>query len=210
MSSRVVYHSVHKEFAMAVGRPRAFDVDEALDRALRVFWRKGYEGTSLRDLTRAMGINRPSLYAAFGNKEALFRRALDRYSEGPARRMSDALGEPSAFAVVERLLRSTADALTNPRNPPGCLAVHGALSCSQAAEPIRKELIERRAASEAAIRERFERARSEGDLPADADPADLARYLATVIQGMAVQAAGGASRDELRRIAETALRAWPR
>ena len=194
---------------MPGGRPRAFDIDEALDRALRVFWRQGYEGTSLPDLTAAMGINRPSLYAAFGNKEQLFRRALDRYGEGPAARLREALEQPSAYGVAERLLSSTADALTDPHNPPGCLAVQGALSCSEAAEPIRKELIARRAASGAALRGRFERARSEGDLPGDADPADLARYVATLLQGMAVQAAGGASRDELRRVVATALRAWP-
>lgn len=194
---------------MPVGRPRAFDIDKALDRALEVFWRKGYEGTSLPALTKAMGINRPSLYAAFGNKENLFRKALDRYTEGPAAYVYEALNEPTARAVVERLLRGAVDLLTDPRNPPGCLMVQGALSCGEAADPIRQELASRRAAGMAAIRQRLERARADGDLPAHADPADLARYLATVIHGMAVQAAGGASRDELLRVAETALRAWP-
>jgi AcrR family transcriptional regulator len=194
---------------VAKGRPRTFDVDLALDCALKVFWRKGYEGTSLHDLTEAMGINRPSLYAAFGNKEELFRKALDRYAAGPAAHMREALEEPTARAVAERLLRKTADVLTDPCHPPGCLAVHGALSCGEAAESIRQELNARRSASEAALRKRFERAKSEKDLPPVADPADLARYVMTVIQGMAVQAAGGASRDELRRVAETALRAWP-
>ncbi len=156
-----------------------------------------------------MSINRPSLYAAFGNKEELFRRALDRYAEGPAAHVREALQEPTARAVVERLLGGTIDLLTNPRNPRGCLMVQGALSCGEAGDNIRRELISRRAAAEAAIRERFERAISEGDLPADSDPADLARYIATIIQGMAVQAAGGASRDELRRVAEMALRTWP-
>ena len=195
--------------AVAKGRPRMFDVDEALDFALKVFWRKGYEGTSLLDLTEAMGINRPSLYAAFGNKEELFRKILDRYTEGPAVHMREALEEPTARAVAEKLLRKAADALTDPCHPPGCLAVHGALSCGEAAESIRQELNSRRSASEAALRERFERAKSEKDLPAAANPACLARYIATVLQGMAVQAAGGASRDDLRQVAETALRAWP-
>ena len=146
---------------MAKGRPRTFDVDQALDCALKVFWRKGYEGTSLHDLTEAMGINRPSLYAAFGNKEELFRKALDRYAAGPAAHMREALEEPTARAVVERLLRKTADVLTDPCHPPGCLAVQGALSCGEAAESIRQELNSRRSASEAALRERFERAKSE-------------------------------------------------
>jgi AcrR family transcriptional regulator len=191
------------------GRPREFDAEKALDRALKVFWRKGYEGASLPDLTRAMGINRPSLYAAFGNKEALFRKALDRYAEGPTAYVREALDEPTARAVAERLLGGTIDALTDPRNPRGCLMVQGALACGEAAESVRRELALRRAAAEGALRQRFERARAEGDLPADADPADLARYIVTVNHGMSVQAAGGASREELRRVAEMALRAWP-
>src|ERR1700674_4986058 len=98
--------------ARSKGRPRAFDVDQALDRALHLFWRKGYEGTSLSDLTRAMGINRPSLYAAFGDKETLFRKALDRYVEGPDAYLGEALKQPTARAVTERLLRGTAELLT--------------------------------------------------------------------------------------------------
>src|SRR5881397_436962 len=121
-----------KKTAAPRGRPRAFDADKALDRALLVFWRKGYEGASLADLTRAMGINRPSLYAAFGNKEALFRRALDRYAEGPAAYVGEALNEPTARAVAERLLGGTIDLLSDPHNPHGCLVVQGALACSEA------------------------------------------------------------------------------
>src|SRR5205814_7401242 len=101
------------------GRPRSFDTNKALDRALQVFWRKGYEGASLPDLTEAMGINRPSLYAAFGNKEALFRKALDRYVQGPAAYVRKSLTEPTARAVAERVLRGSADLLTDRRNPSG-------------------------------------------------------------------------------------------
>jgi len=198
-----------RQAASTVGRPRAFDVDEALDQALKVFWRKGYEGASLPDLTRAMGINRPSLYAAFGNKEALFRKALDRYDDGPAAYVREALEEPTARAVVQALLRGTVDLLSCPQNPHGCLMVQGALSCGRTANPIRRELASRRAAGEAAIRRRFKRAISDGDLPADTDADDLARYVSTVMHGMAVQAAGGASRKELLRVVKMALRAWP-
>ncbi|HZY86553.1 MAG TPA: TetR/AcrR family transcriptional regulator [Gemmataceae bacterium] len=195
---------------MPKGRPREFDADKALDRALKVFWRKGYEGTSLPDLTRAMGINRPSLYAAFGNKEALFRKVLDRYAEGPAAYVREALNEPTARAVAERLLGGSIELLTGPRSPRGCLLVHGALACGEAAESIRRELAARRATGETAIRQRFERALAEGDLPSDVCPADLARYVVTVLRGMAVEAAGGATADELRRVVEMALRAWPK
>lgn len=192
------------------GRPRAFDTERALDRALHVFWKKGYQGTSLSDLTRAMGINRPSLYAAFGNKQALFRTVLHRYTDGPASYVRKALDEPTALAVAERLLRGAADLLTGPRHPRGCLMVQGALSCGEEAEPIRRKLVSSRAAGEAEIRRRLERAKSEGDLPPGAIPADLARYIATVIHGMSVRAAGGASRAELQRVVQMALRAWPK
>jgi AcrR family transcriptional regulator len=191
------------------GRPRSFDPDKALDQALKVFWRNGYEGTSLDDLTRATGVNRPSLYAVFGNKEELFRKALDRYAEGPAGYVCRAMQEPTARGVVEQLFRGVIDAQSDRRNPRGCLFVQGALSCGDDADAVRRELITRRKAGEDALRKRFERAVAEGDLPADADPAALALYVVAVTRGMAVQAASGATRDQLERIAQTALRAWP-
>src|SRR5580658_10188873 len=122
------------------GRPRSFDTDAALDHALQVFWRKGYEGATLSDLTKAVGVNRPSLYAAFGDKKALFRKALDRYLNGPASYTQAALKEPTARAVAERLLRGAADLNTSPRNPGGCLIVQGALACGEAADSVRQEL----------------------------------------------------------------------
>jgi AcrR family transcriptional regulator len=192
-----------------LGRPRAFDPDTALEAALRVFWKKGYEGTALSDLTAAMGINRPSIYATFGNKEALFRKALDRYSERMTCYTAEALKEPTARAVAERLMVGTAELLSCPGNPKGCLMVQGALACGDEAAPVRKELISRRATGEAELRERFERARAEGDLPAGADAGDLARYVMAVMHGMSVQSAGGASRAELQGVIDLSLRAWP-
>ncbi|BAU15370.1 putative transcriptional regulator [Leptolyngbya sp. NIES-3755] len=189
------------------GRPRAFDIDIALDQALLLFWRKGYLGTSLTDLTEAMGINRPSLYAAFGNKETLFRKALDRYRDRHTAFVRDALEEPTARRVIERLMQGAVDLVTNPGNPSICLLTQSLLACADPDDPLHQELVERRAADEIAMRDRFERAISEGDLPPDADPAALARFVLTVISGMSAQAASGASRTELLQIVQTALQA---
>jgi len=198
-----------KRTVRALGRPRGFDTEKALDAAMREFWRKGYEGASLANLTKAMGINRPSLYAAFGDKEALFRKVLDRYEEGPAAYVEEALSQPTARGAVERLVYGAVDMATGAAHPKGCLFVQGGLACGQQAESVRNDLILRRHAGETALRERLQPARAEGDLRSDVNPADLARFVVTVIQGIAVQAAGGSSRNELRRVAEMALRAWP-
>ncbi|MGE5148311.1 MAG: TetR/AcrR family transcriptional regulator [Candidatus Eiseniibacteriota bacterium] len=194
---------------MAAGRPRAFDKDKALERAMHVFWQKGYEGASLTDLTRAMGINPPSLYAAFGNKESLFRQAVDRYEAGPASRSAKALAQPTARRAAEALMNAAADLQVAKGRPRGCLVVQGALACGDDADPLRIELAARRAANVEMFRARLERAQAEGDLPKDADPAALARFVASIIYGMAVQATGGATRAELQKIIDTAMRAWP-
>ena len=176
---------------------------------MQVFWQKGYEGASLAELTESMGVNRPSLYAAFGRKEELFRKVLDRYDAGPSSFVREAMEEPTARAVVSSLLHGAVEMHTDPRTPPGCLMVHGALSCGAGADSVRRELNSRRAAAETTLRRRLARAKAEGDLPADASPADLARYVMTIVRGMAVQAAGGASRAQLLRVVRTALTAWP-
>jgi AcrR family transcriptional regulator len=191
------------------GRPREFDPDKALERALEIFWRQGYEGASLHDLTAAMGINRPSLYTAFGNKESLFRKALERYTDDHMAFVRTALDEPTARHAVEALLRGYAASVTGPDTPPGCLTVQGALASGPDTEAIRAELTTRRLAGEAALRARLERARKEGELPANADPDEIARYFNTIAQGMAVQAAGGASRQQLQRVIDIAMRVWP-
>jgi AcrR family transcriptional regulator len=194
---------------MAMGRPRAFDKDVALVRAMEVFWRKGYEGASLSDLTKAMGINPPSLYAAFGNKQGLLKAALDRYLEQRAAFLDFVVAASTAREAADRLLRGTADLLTTPGNPPGCLLLQGGLACGTGAEAVPSELALRRAAGEERIRERFERAKTDGDLPRSSDPAALARYIFAVVQGMGVQAAAGATREELTGIAELSLTAFP-
>jgi AcrR family transcriptional regulator len=191
---------------MANGRPREFDIELALDRAMELFWRKGYEGTSLSDLTDTLGITRPSLYAAFGNKEALFRRALERYETNVVTYRQKALNATSAHDVARELLVGAANVFGDKKTPAGCLNVQSALACSDEAEPIRQELIANRDAGERALRQRLKRAQAEGDLPEGSDPASLARFLSSVVYGMAVLSAGGANRKELLEVAEMSLR----
>lgn len=174
-----------------------------------VFWRLGYDRATLGDLTEAMGINRPSLYAAFGNKETLFRKALEHYARGPAGYDRDALKLPTAREVAEALLRGAAAVQTRPDMPHGCLAILGATTAGEASSPITATLIEARRAGETELCERFERARAEGDLTDDVDPEELAGYVRTVAYGMAVKAATGATRAELERVVDLAMRAWP-
>jgi AcrR family transcriptional regulator len=194
---------------MPSGRTRQFDVDEALDRALEVFWARGYEGATLPELTRAMGINRPSLYAAFGNKEELFRKALDRYLAGPQGFMAEALKEPTARAVAEAIFSGFIRMQRGRDRARGCLVVQGALACGEEAEPVRRKLARLRQAAVTAFRERFERAVQDGDLPKGTDCAGLARYVATVLNGLAVQAASGATEKDLRLVSALAMQAWP-
>jgi AcrR family transcriptional regulator len=190
-----------------VARPREFDADAALCAALNVFWKQGFEGASLTDLTRAMGITRPSLYAAFGNKETLFRKALDRYYDMSMGFVGPALAEPTLRRAIQNLLYGYADAFTANAHPAGCLATNGALVCSEAAEPVRLELVARRDAEEAALRARLAKARADGDLPPGSDVGALSSYLMAIVQGMSVQAASGATRDALYAIVAMTLRA---
>jgi AcrR family transcriptional regulator len=156
-----------------------------------------------------LGISRPSLYAAFGDKQSLFRAALERYATGPAGYVTTALGRPTAREVAEQLLRGAADLQTSARNPGGCLTVNGAIACGEEAAPVRQALSAHRTAGVTLLRRRFERAKVEDDLPKDSDPAGLARFLAAVVYGMAVLASGGGSRNELEQVIRTAMKAWP-
>jgi AcrR family transcriptional regulator len=192
-----------------MGRPRGFAENEALDAAMRVFWEKGYEGSTLADLTEAMGINRSSMYATFGDKEALFRLAIARYAEGPAAYMREALEQPTVRAVVEALLRGALELLTDPSHPRGCLSVQGALACGSHAEPMKQAMIEWRKQGESGIQKRLQRARREGGLAKNVDPGDLARYISTVLTGLGVQAANGSTRAEMMRLVDIVLRSMP-
>jgi AcrR family transcriptional regulator len=194
---------------MRTGRPRTFCKEEALDRAMTVFWRQGYEGASLANLTEAMGINSPSLYACFGNKEGLFKAVLERYDQRRNTFMTAVTAASTAAAVAEAFLMGVAEfaANTGGKNPPGCLMLQGGLSCGDTTIP--DMLTKHRAEKEAMLRARFELARKCGDLSKDSDPAALARYLAVMANGIAVQAAAGATAKQLREVAAIALANWP-
>ncbi|WP_020618613.1 TetR/AcrR family transcriptional regulator [Paenibacillus daejeonensis] len=192
-----------------MGRKREFDVDQALEAALCVFWRKGYEGASYTDLTQAAGVERPALYSAFGNKEALFRQALARYYEHYLDYFPEALKQPTSREVVADILRASAELYTRYPDRKGCLGIHGALAGSDDAEPVRRALIDARAIGEASLCDRLERAKQEGDLPETANCADLAAFVMTVLHGMAVQARDGFSRETLEAVARQALSVWP-
>jgi len=168
------------------GRPREFCVDYALAKALHVFWSKGYEGASLTDLTEAMGITRPSLYAAFGNKEALFRKAL-----------------------AEHMARGAMENVAGVDEPHGCLRVMSSVACGPAAQSIHDEVVARSNKGKQALVERFERAKAEGDLPAHVDTEGLTRVLIAILQGISVQANQGASREELEKLVDSAMFLWP-
>jgi len=191
------------------GRPREFCVEHALATALRVFWSKGYEGTSLSDLTEAMGITRPSLYAAFGNKESLFRKALDLYEREKLEYVGRALEQATARCVAEVLLRGAIDNACRSEEPHGCLGVITSVACGAESQSIREEVLERGKVAKRALIERFERAKAEGDLPSHVDIEALTNLLYAVVQGICVQAGSGATREELDKLVDTGLMMWP-
>jgi len=191
------------------GRPSEFDYDEALEKALEVFWSKGYEGASMSELTEAMGINRPSIYAAYGNKEELFSKVLNRYLAGPVAYVAEAMQEPTAKQVAEKFLTESAGFLTNKSNPRGCMIAVGALFSGEGAEQIKRQLITYRHGYENALKERFNLAKSENDLPQTVCTSALAKYIATIHQGMSVQAASGATKEALIEVIQMALKSWP-
>lgn len=189
------------------GRPRDFEEDEALDRALHVFWEHGYEGTSMSELTSAMGINKPSLYNVFGSKEELFRRALARYRDTYLAQTPAILEQPTAYGVIESYLRASVDGLTGAGHPPGCLSIQGGLSCAPANSGISEFLASFRAGNEGVLAERLARAAKEGDLTPGTDTAALARFVVTLSEGLGVHAAAGAGREDLHAVVDISLRA---
>ena len=191
------------------GRPREFCVDQALAAALHVFWAKGYDGALMADLTEAMGITKPSLYAAFGNKEALFHKALDLYEQEKLEDGRAALDQPTARKVAEYYLKGAIDVHGGAHDPKGCMGLISSLACSPEAESIKADVVRRRASSQRALVARFERAKAEGDIPAHVDAEGLTSVLYALLQGITVQAGAGATRAELERLVDTSMTLWP-
>jgi TetR/AcrR family transcriptional regulator, copper-responsive repressor len=192
------------------GRPRTFDREQALNTAMDLFWRHGFEGTSTAQLTAAIGIAPPSLYAAFGSKEALFRETLALYGQRYGGFLSEPMsGTGGARAAIEQMLQAAARQFADAQHPLGCMVAAGELQASEAQGALVAEVAGRRHAAQVAIRARLDRARRDGELPADSDTATLAAYFAMVVQGMAVQARDGAKPALLKRLAGLAMQAWP-
>jgi AcrR family transcriptional regulator len=190
------------------GRPRSFDRDAALDSAMQVFWEKGYEATSISDLTEVMGINPPSLYAAFGDKERLFLEAIERYQQerGTACPFCD---EPTARGAVERLLTYMAHELTDSSNPPGCLMMMAATTSANASGRLQKVLTDKRIAARDRLKDRIRQGLAEGDVPAGTDAAGLADFYSTIMTGMSLRAKDGASRKSLLATVAQAMALFP-
>ena len=191
------------------GRPREFDRDTALRAAMLVFWRHGYEGASLADLTEAMEISKPTLYAAFGDKEGLLREALRLYLGLHAEDYVAALNRPTVREIAEAWLRLTAGVREEAGVPSGCFVVQGALVGSKASRVIQDELASIRNEATRKLEQRFERAKQEGDLPGTWEPGPLAQYLSALASGLAVQSSGGVSPNVLNEAVDQVMRNWP-
>jgi AcrR family transcriptional regulator len=188
------------------GRPISFDKDAALEAAMLLFWERGYEGSSMADLTQAMGLNPSSIYAAFGDKHALFQLAVKRYMDSRAQYATKALHQPTLEKVIRALFDNTVAFLTAPGHPPTCMTLAGAMGCSVDANPARDLLTEIRKQNEVAIRKRLLQARKAGELAKDVNIDDYARYLSSILAGLSIQAANGSTKAQLHRTAQMALR----
>jgi AcrR family transcriptional regulator len=188
------------------GRPISFDKDAALEAAMLIFWERGFEGTSMADLTQAMGLNPSSIYAAFGDKHALFQLAVKRYMGLRAQYSVKALEEPTFERFIRALFDNTVAFLTTPGHPPTCMTLAGAVGCSLDAKPARDLMTEIRKQNQVALKERLLKARKSGELPKEINVEDYTRYLSTIVAGLSIQAANGSTKAELNRIAQMALR----
>ncbi len=191
------------------GRPPAFNKQDVLDIAMRVFWEHGYEGTSLSDLTDAMGINRPSLYAAFGNKQTLFNKVIEHYVNGPLSYVQESLAASTTQTVVEHLLKTAVARMTTPDTPNGCLLVHGALVGTNDTNVVKNSLIKHRDTFERMLTTRFENAITDGEFADNTNTRCLAKYTASMHQGLCIQACSGISRSGLEAVVNLFCKSWP-
>jgi AcrR family transcriptional regulator len=192
------------------GRPRGFDRDKALECAMRLFWERGYEATSISDLTKAMGLKPPALYGAFGDKKHLFLEAVDRYQAGPGCFAQEALTqEPTAKQAVRRLLHDAIERFADPSGPKGCMVVLSATNCTAQADDVQAALADLRRSALDAVRNRLAAGQAAGDLTPDADIDTLASLVTTTLYGLALQARDGVASDRLHKIADQVLQAWP-
>lgn len=192
-----------------MARPREFDEDEVLQAALQLFWEKGYEGTSLNDLMEATGLTKSSLYRAFGSKETLFWRVVERYNRNFLGFRLEAFAEPTPRRIAERLLYGMTELHAGERTPNGCLELNAALACSAITEPIRQELLRNRERFRVQLRDRFEETVAAAPLPPGITSDDAASFVISLIQGLAVQAKAGVSQETARRVVHAALLSWP-
>lgn len=190
------------------GRPRTFERTEALRVAMSLFWEQGYEGTSVSELAAAMGINSPSLYAAFGSKEALFREAITLYDQTESEATATALAERTARRSMEALLHNNLVAYTDPGTPRGCMIVLAANTGKTKNEEVRQYVAEYRRATITMVADRLRRGVADGDVPPDADIAAISAFFTTVLHGLSIQAHDGASREELQQVVDVAMAAW--
>jgi TetR/AcrR family transcriptional regulator, copper-responsive repressor len=198
------------EQAKKRGRPRVLDRERGLETAARLFWEHGYEGTSIADLTKALGVAPPSLYATFGSKEDLYRQALDHAIGRESKRRAEALlGDLSAYAALSFYLHDVVDSVTNPAMPRGCIVSTAVLQYARENESVARATAARRAAALGLLKARFERAVGDGELPPGTDTDALARFYGAVVQGMSAQACDGSCGERLRGIVALALSAWP-
>ncbi len=192
-----------------MARPRVFNIEDAVQTATVMFWKNGYEQTSVANLTEEMGITPPSFYFAFESKDGLFRRVIEHYATTYLGFMGDAFRQPTARGVAETMLYGCADVYSNPSNPAGCLIMNCSLPSSETTVQVRQELATRRKSRRAKLKRRFQEAKASGDLPSDSDPEELARYVMSIVWGLAVEAQSGTSKRDLHRIVARAMKAWP-